>query len=77
MEIYYKVQEEKWYSNVYGESPACSFIPSGKYCGKSQTFLRGPYASGTCLSCDLITLALPDWAKAGRLIQRSKAYVMA
>lgn len=42
MEIYYKVQEEKWYSNVYGESPACSFIPSGKSCGKSQAFLRGP-----------------------------------
>lgn len=35
------------------------------------------YASSTCLPCDLITLALADWAKVRCLIQRPKAYVMA
>lgn len=35
MEIYYEVQEENCYSHVYEKSPACSFMPSGKYCGKS------------------------------------------
>lgn len=42
MEICHEVQEAKCYSNVYENSSACSFIPSGKYCGKSLTFLRGP-----------------------------------
>lgn len=41
-----------------------------------RPFWKVSYASSTCLPCDPITLASADWAKAGCLIQRSKAYVM-
>ena len=76
MEICQKVQEEKCYSNVYENSPACSFILSGKYCEKSLTFLRSPLCI-KYMPYDPITLTSADWAKAGHLIQRSKTNVMA
>lgn len=37
------------------------------------TFYKAFYASSIWLPCDPITQASTDWAKAGHLIQRSKA----